>query len=144
MVCKKCGAELREGVTKCSACGEENGVTAVVVNGDDAEQNKVVSILAYIGILWLVPLLAAPNSKFARFHANQGLILFICEVIIGTITGVVVGVLIAINWVLGTIISSILGLVGLVFLVLAILGIVNVVNKQEKELPVIGGIRIIK
>ena len=31
----------------------------------DAEENKVFAILAYIGILVLVPILAAPNSKFA-------------------------------------------------------------------------------
>ena len=37
----------------------------------DISDNKVYSILAYIGILVLVPILAAPKSKFARFHANQ-------------------------------------------------------------------------
>lgn len=39
----------------------------------DVEQNKVMAILAYFGILVLIPILAAKDSKFARFHANQGL-----------------------------------------------------------------------
>lgn len=39
---------------------------------EDINQNKVMAVLAYIGILVLVPLLAAPNSKYARYHVNQG------------------------------------------------------------------------
>ena len=45
----------------------------------DIEQNKVMAVLAYIGPLVLVPILAAKDSKFAKFHANQGLTLFICS-----------------------------------------------------------------
>ena len=33
-----------------------------------------MAILAYFGILVLIPILAAKDSKFARFHANQGLL----------------------------------------------------------------------
>src|SRR5580692_8759272 len=43
----------------------------------DVAQNKMVATLAYVGPLVIVPLLAAPNSKFARFHANQALALFL-------------------------------------------------------------------
>ena len=46
----------------------------------DISANKVYAILAYIGFLVLVPLIAVPKSKFARFHANQGLVLLIGEV----------------------------------------------------------------
>ena len=48
----------------------------------DIEQNKVFAILAYLGILFLVPLLAAPQSPFARYHTNQGIILFITSLIV--------------------------------------------------------------
>ena len=40
----------------------------------DIQNNKVMSILAYIGILVLVPIFAAKDSKAARFNANQGLV----------------------------------------------------------------------
>ena len=43
----------------------------------DIEQNKLMAILAYLGILVIIPILAAKESKFARFHSNQGLILLI-------------------------------------------------------------------
>ena len=42
---------------------------------DDIEKNKVMAVLAYFGILVLIPIFAAKDSKFARFHANQGLVL---------------------------------------------------------------------
>jgi uncharacterized membrane protein len=43
----------------------------------DIAQNKVLATLAYLGPLVVVPLLAAPNSKFARYHTNQALALFL-------------------------------------------------------------------
>ena len=41
----------------------------IVYDSRDVEDNKVMAILAYIWILFLVPLLAAKNSRFARYHA---------------------------------------------------------------------------
>ena len=41
----------------------------------DVQANKVMAILAYFGLLVFVPLFAAKESRFARFHTNQGLIL---------------------------------------------------------------------
>src|SRR5437762_2047316 len=42
---------------------------------EDAEKHKAVAILGYI--LFVIPLVTAPHSKFGRFHANQGLMVFI-------------------------------------------------------------------
>ena len=47
----------------------------------DIENNKVLAALAYVGILCFIPLLLKRRSKFAQFHAKQGLFLFIVEVI---------------------------------------------------------------
>ena len=44
---------------------------ALEVDAEDAEKNKVMGILAYLGILVLVPILAAKDSPFAKYHANQ-------------------------------------------------------------------------
>lgn len=98
----------------------------------DVEQNKVYAVLAYIGILFLVALLAAPESKFAKFHANQGCVLFIASVAFGFV------------WVI-PILGWIIGFFGGIFtLVLAIMGIVNAANGEMKKLPIIGDIEIIK
>lgn len=40
----------------------------------DIEDNKLIAALSYLGILVLIPLLAKKESKFAQFHAKQGLV----------------------------------------------------------------------
>ena len=47
----------------------------------DVESNKVIAAVGYVWILCLVPLFLKRHSKFAQFHAKQGLVLFIVEVI---------------------------------------------------------------
>ncbi len=105
----------------------------------DIEQNKIMGVLAYLSWLVLVPIFAAKDSKFARFHANQGLVLAIVEII----CGIALGILVIIP-VIGLIFAIIGGLFELVCLGFTILGIVNAVNGKAKELPIIGSIKILK
>lgn len=42
----------------------------------DVESNKSMAAMGYMWILCLVPLLTKQKSKFAQFHAKQGLVLF--------------------------------------------------------------------
>lgn len=102
----------------------------------DAADNKVMAILAYLGILFLVPLLAAKESPFARFHANQGLLLFIA--------GIALYVVYFILLMLVPMVGLIFGITFLGILVLMIMGIMNAAQGQMKELPLIGKYRIIK
>jgi len=52
------------------------------MGGDsDIQENKVMAALSYLGILVLIPLLAKKDSKFAQFHAKQGLVFLIVWVI---------------------------------------------------------------
>ena len=109
----------------------------------DIAQNKVMAVLAYFGILVLIPILAAPNSRFARYHANQGLVLCIASILLAIVMTVVSTIVLAISWRLG-IISTLLSLVYILPLVLIILGIVNAATGKAKELPLIGKIKILK
>lgn len=105
--------------------------------------DKVYGILSYIGILVLVPLLAG-KTQFARYHANQGLVLFIADIILGVMIGITVGVL-GLLGVIGVVLGSIVsGIFGLCIFVLVIMGIINAANGEMKPLPVIGGITLIK
>ncbi|HBQ86055.1 MAG TPA: hypothetical protein DER33_01110 [Syntrophomonas sp.] len=111
---------------------EENRGAAVQINSQDAEQNMVMGILAYI--LFFIPLLAARDSKFAMYHANQGLLLFLTALIVN-----VVGTIIPIiGW------FVILPLGNLFVLILIVMGIVNAARKEAKPLPLIGKYEIIK
>lgn len=105
--------------------------------------DKVYGILSYIGILVLVPLLAG-KTQFARFHANQGLVLFIADIIFAVIINISVFALSLIPFVGAAIGGIISGVFGLGIFILMIMGIVNAVNGEMKPLPIIGGIKLIK
>lgn len=99
---------------------------------EDIEKNKVYAILAYI--IFFIPLLAARESKFAMYHANQGLILLLSAIILNFV-GTIIPFL---GWFI------IIPLGNLLVFVLAILGIINAANGTKKPLPLIGGISLIK
>ena len=109
----------------------------------DIEQHKGMSILAYFGPLVLIPILAAKDSPFARYHSNQGLLLCIASIIYGIAYSILSGVILAISWRLYFVVS-IIGLLGFVFAILAVIGILNAVNGRAKELPLIGKYRLLK
>lgn len=164
--CNKCGNQLPDGTNNCPNCGApagnaqqntqntqntqnaQNFVNNMMNTADttsqfdpqDINDNKGMSVLAYIGILFLIPLLACPNSRFARYHTNQGLVLFLLELAIGVVTSIF-----AFIPVIGPIIGGLISAVGGIFtLVLMILGIINAAQGQAKELPLIGKITLLK
>lgn len=105
----------------------------------DIEQNKVMGILAYLSWLVLIPIFAAKDSKFARFHANQGLVLAIAEIVIGIVIGILSGIPF-----IGWIFSIIGSLFGLCCLIMLCIGIYNAANGKAKELPIVGKFRLLK
>lgn len=116
----------------------------------DIEQNKVMAILSYFGFLVIIPILAAKESPFARFHANQGLALFIAMIGWIIVDNILTAILRAILWrglelwAIYSLCATILNLVYIVFTVLAVIGIVNALNGKTKELPLIGKFQILK
>ena len=71
---------------------------------------KGMAILAYFGILFLIPLFAAKNDPFARYHTNQGLVLFIFMVIFNILSNVLTNILIEISPMLTLIVSGVFGI----------------------------------
>ena len=110
---------------------------------EDIAQNKAMGILAYIGILVLVPIFAAKGSKWARWHANNGLVLAICEIAVWLTLGLL-GLIPYVGWIFYLLES----LASLAFIGLSVFGIVNAAKGKAKEFPVVGGlvskIKIIK
>jgi len=105
-------------------------------NSTDAEKNKPMAIIGYIiPILFFIPLVTdAKNSPFAKFHANQQLILLLAAIAVN-----VVGTLIPIlGWFI------ILPIGSLMLIVFAIMGIISGAKGTMKRLPLIGGFEIIK
>lgn len=108
---------------------EESGQSPVA---GDPNNEKVMAILAYLGVLVIIPILVAKDSDFVMYHANQGLVLFIAEIILFAI-----GIVPILGWLI-----SFLGYIGA--MVLAIMGIINAVNKKKKPLPLIGGYQLLE
>lgn len=132
--------------------GNLNNTTDSTADFDkaDIEQNKVMAILSYFGILVFIPIFAAKDSKFARYHANQGLTLFIALFgwwIVDYILTMLLRSLLWRGlglWEIYSLCGMVLNLVYIVFTVLAVIGIINALNGKAKELPVIGKYKILK
>lgn len=116
----------------------------------DIEANKVLSLFSYLGILFLIPLLACKDSKFAKFHVNQGLKLWIISAAFGIVGGIISFVMNIFLAILGAmelpiltiffaLIMIVLGLVisvvGLGIFVISIIGIVDAVSGKARNLP---------
>lgn len=99
----------------------------------DIQSSRTVSILAYIPFLFFLPLAAAPNSRFGRFHANQGLVLTLV-------------------WAIGTTVLRIIPFLGhplariysIPMFLLVVLGMLRASGGRSLPLPIIGGVRIIR
>ncbi len=104
--------------------------TVLQADPADVEKNKTMAILAYF--IFFLPLVTdAKNSPFAKFHANQSLILLLGFFILMFIN--VIPFLGQLLWFVGSI----------ALFVFWIMGLMNAVNGKMKELPLIGGIHML-
>ncbi|MDR0885358.1 MAG: DUF4870 domain-containing protein [Clostridiales Family XIII bacterium] len=120
---------------------------------DSFEPYKVQSVLAYIPCLFFIPLVACPKSTFARYHANQGLVLLITWFVYSVVSKVIKGITLAItggysSWFgfgnpLYSAVNGILSLVNLGLLALMIIGMVRASRGEKTPLPIIGGIKLL-
>ena len=147
--CKRCGTPLEERERVCPACGtaqrreaehlflhaESGRDESDLYRPEERREGRVLCVLSYIPLVSLLVLLVSRNA-YMRFHANQGLVL--------TVSALTVNVLF---FLLGLVVPP-LSFVALVcdigFLSLVILGIVHAVQQRARELPLIGGVRLIK
>lgn len=132
--------------------------TTVYVDPQDAKDNKLFAILAYIPFLFLIPLFAAPQSKFAKYHANQGLLLTIVSIGLWIVQWILNAIIYAVSkpktWedafeqlYRGTSTPFLVILVSLavwaIITVLAIIGIIGANKGECKPLPVVGKFNLI-
>jgi uncharacterized membrane protein len=100
-------------------------------NEADVSQVRLFGILGYIfPILFFLPLVTdAKDNAFAKYHANQQLLLLLFLIIGNTAASILTVILI------GILLYPVVWIFGLVCMVL---GIMNVVNDRQKPLPLIG------
>lgn len=90
------------------------------------EKNTLMAVLAYLGILVLIPLLTTKDDSFVKYHVKQGLVLLVIWAVVWG-----VGMSAYLFW-------HVTQLIHLGLVVLSIIGIVNAVRGEEKELPLVG------
>ena len=78
---------------------------------------KTTSIIGYIGLIGFLIAYLAGDKEGAKFHLNQSLVVNL------------IGLIPAVNF---------------VAMIFDIIGIINAVNDEEKPLPIIGGITLLK
>jgi uncharacterized membrane protein len=94
-------------------------------NSSNMSQEKLwLSAVAYIWILFIVPLLLKRDDEFVQHHAKQGLVLFVLEVLV-----VIFGGLPVLGWFL------ILPLGSLLCVILAVLGIIHALQGDMWAMP---------
>lgn len=109
----------------------------------DVEEGKACAILAYllVGIIWYFVDDKMKKNRFARFHAQQGLVLLVAGFCFSVAYGIVFAILtfpLRFIPILGWMIIAVLSLVFWLPFIFAIIGIVHAVQGSERQLPIIG------
>lgn len=156
MHCPKCNFEVNKKDKYCPYCGhllkDDEPIEAEVFNEtkeevnnqtfsedytkEDIEKNKVLALFSYISFLFIIPLIACPNSKYAKYHINQGIIL--------CITNAICSILVSAFIALPAVYAPLEIVINLLLTGLMIYGIYNAATGKTKPLPIIGKFNIYK
>ena len=99
----------------------------------DTKTTSWVSYITFIG--WIVAYLAG-DKEGAKFHLNQSLVIWLGYIIVA-VASVVLAFIPVIGW-----LASWAAYIYL--LVMWIMGLIAAINQEEKELPLIGQIKLLK
>ena len=107
---------------------------------------KLTGVVAYLTWVGLLIAYLAGDREGAKFHLNQALVIWLA----GTIFGIATGILSVLSGLpfLGWIVAALVGLISLVggifFFVCWLMGLIYAIQEQEKEVPLLGRIHLLK
>ena len=108
---------------------------------------KLTGVVAYLTWAGLLIAYLAGDREGAKFHLNQALVIWLA----GTVFGIATGILSALaaipflGWVFSVLIGGLISLVGgIFFFVCWLMGLIYAIQEQEKEVPLLGKIRLLK
>ncbi len=103
---------------------------------DQIKAGKLMSVLSYLSVLSLIPYFTEKTNPYVKFHAKQGINIFLYEVIFYALDAAI------------SKFSSFFGFIaylGSIALgVASIVGIVFALNGEAKEIPFLNQIKLIK
>ena len=97
---------------------------------NDVEKNRGVAVLGYLPVLFLIPLFGAKESKFAQWHAKQGLALSVFGFAIG-VFDVVLLVVPIIGWLMMLVLP-------ILYVVWMIVAMMRAWRGKDWQMPFIG------
>ena len=178
MFCSNCGSEIEKKYKFCPKCGEKLEINneeekpkrgrkkkiveevPIELESEDSalevsSNEKLLGILSYLGILSLIPYFCGDKSEFVKYHATQGLNLFLVSIVYYVLNHLlslikITKTVVSFNGVVGTgkvtpfIIRFPLLMCGIFLCIISIMGIIYVCQGEKKDLPVVKDIKIIK
>jgi uncharacterized membrane protein len=106
----------------------------------EIEEGKTLAAIGYLGILFLIPLLAKKENKFCQFHAKQGAVLFGFEVV-AVIILIILTFILTFSPRVGAVLATVLWLVFWVCAVgLSIWGLVMALKGEYWKMLVLGDV----
>jgi uncharacterized membrane protein len=97
----------------------------------DESSRKVMLVLAYLGVLALVPYLLEKNDREVQWHAKNGLLLFGAWVAVFMVDIFLFSMI----RIFGCLLSIFLPMIGLLYLVLVVLGIMKALSGERLLVP---------
>ncbi|MBR2705232.1 MAG: hypothetical protein IKE91_07170 [Clostridia bacterium] len=98
---------------------------------------KTTSWVAYLTFIGLIIAFCTGDKEGAKFHLNQALVITIFAVA----GGIVIGIFTAVLPILGMLLSVVYNLF---IFICWLLGLIAAINQEEKEVPLLGQIKILK
>lgn len=112
---------------------------------EDLKGKKFTACLSYLFWFTVIPMIYSTESKFVKYHANQGFVLAIAETIFLIITVIVSKILWAYSKSTSLLVETTMLMVFVgVFGMLSLIGIFNVIRGKEKPIPTFGHIKLLK
>ena len=167
--CENCGRKLENNMRFCPNCGRENaGIsgspkkrtshpeqvldssepkTNSLDKSDEARDiasNKVFAVLSYFGPMILIPIFMGRDSRFARFHINQGLLMIISLFAIAAVISILSEIFLSVSIWLYSLIILLWIAWWIALVTMMIIGLVNAAGGRMKQLPGIGRLRLLK
>ncbi|MCC7173957.1 MAG: zinc-ribbon domain-containing protein [Bryobacterales bacterium] len=145
--CSQCGTQLRDEDVFCGRCGARQPVSAAAP-AYDGFNPRTASILCYIPFVgWIAAIIVLASARFrqdagVRFHAFQGIYLFVVWLLVDMIMGPVMGFTRVRGW--GTVwvpaLSSFafVGVLKAVVVVAWIVMLIKASRGEQYRLPILG------